>query len=306
VRLTLSKLLGPCVASLLLFGGAIGAACGNGPSDTRPKVVATTIQMGALTKAVAGDTVNLTTLVGAGVDPHDFEPSAGDVQDVGDATLVIRQGIGIDTFLDGAITGSGQKNVVTVSTGVPLRKGTDETGHADDDPHVWQDPQNDKIMVANIANALSAAFPVNAATYQRNAVAYERKLDEVDRQIAALIDALPSANRKMVTNHDAFGYFMARYGLQFVGAVIPGLSTSAEPSAKEIAALEDTIRREGVKAIFAESSLDPKVAAQIAKDTGARIVDDLYGDSLGASGSGADTVDGMLLANARKIVDALK
>jgi zinc/manganese transport system substrate-binding protein len=281
-------------------------SCDGSSSDSRPQVVATTIQVGALTKAVAGNSVNLKTLIGAGVDPHEYEPSAEDVARLHDAKLILRNGVGLDAFLDKVVKESGAANVVTVSDGVQLRHGDDETGKTEDDPHIWHNPQNAKIMVDNIARALSATFPESATTFQKNAEAYKQKLDDVDQQIRKLIDTLPNENRKMVTNHDAFGYFIDYYGLRFVGAVIPGVTTSSEASARQVADLEDTIRREGVKAVFAESSLDPKVAKQIAKDTHVKIVDNLYGDSLGEPGSGADTVDGMLLANARTIVAALK
>jgi ABC-type Zn uptake system ZnuABC Zn-binding protein ZnuA len=124
--------------------------------------------------------------------------------------------------------------------------------------------------------------------------------------VQSIINEIPPDNRKLVTNHDALGYFARAFGLQVVGAVIPSVSTEAEPSAQETAALLDTISREHVKAIFAESSVNPKLATTLANDAGVKIVDDLYGDSLGEPGSGADTVDGMLVTNAHKIADALK
>jgi ABC-type Zn uptake system ZnuABC Zn-binding protein ZnuA len=300
----------PPIFTLLPFALLLAlmlSACSSGSSSSgKPKVVATTVQVGALTKAVGGDAIDLKTLVGAGVDPHDYEASADDIKNVGDAKLILRNGIGLDAFLDKAIKGSGAKNVITVTEGVPLRKGDNPDSKSDDDPHVWQNPLNDKIMVDNIARALAGAIPASSQTFAANAAAYNKRLDETDVEIQQLVSTIPPANRKMVTNHDAFGYFIDRYGLEFVGTVIPGISTSSEASAKEIAALEDTIRRENVKAVFAETSLDPKVARQIAKDTNVKIIDNLYGDSLGKPGSGADTIDGMLLANAHTIVDALK
>jgi zinc/manganese transport system substrate-binding protein len=298
--------LGALLAVMAVLVVAATACADDSNGGGKPPVVATTIQMGALTKAVAGDTVSLTTLVGVGVDPHDYEASASDIKDVSDAKLVIRQGVGIDAFLDKAIEESGQKNIATASDGVPLRRSQNENGQSEDDPHVWHDPTNDKIMIDNIARALSATFPANADTYRANADASKKRFDDVDAQIKALIATLPAESRKMVTDHDAFGYFVDRYGLQLIGTVFPGLANTSEASAKEIADLEDTIRREHVKAIFAESSIDPKVASQVAKDTGVKIVEDLYGDSLGDQGSGADTVDGMLLKNAQSIVNALK
>ena len=294
-----------CCAAAVLMLVAAGCGSAGGNVGGKPGVVATTVQVGALAKAVAGGAVSIKTLVGTGVDPHDYEASADDIRTIGDSKLVLRNGIGLDAFLDKAVAGSGQKNVVTVTGGVKIRKG-EQAGSKEDDPHVWHNPENDKIMVDNIARALSAAFPANAPTFQRNADAYKKRLDDVDAEIRKLIDTLPAGNRTMVTNHDAFGYFIERYGLEFVGAVIPNVSTAAEASARQIADLEDTIRRKKVRAVFAESSLDPKVAKQIARDTGVKIVDDLYGDSLGPPGSGADTVDGMLLANAKTIVDALR
>ena len=290
----------PVLAGLTL---AIVAGCTGGKVD----VVATTSPVAALTKAVLADSgLQVVGLVGPGADPHEYEASPDDVKKIGAATLVLRNGLGLDAFLDGAVKSSGQKNIVTVTEGVKVRVGEDENGKPEDDPHVWHDPTNDKIMVDNIVKALSRTYPDKAATLQKNGAAYQAKLDKTDADIKQLIATIPEANRKMVTNHDAFGYFIDHFGLKFVGAVIPSVSTQGDASAKQIAELQDTIKREGVKAIFAESSVDPKVATQIAKDTRVKIVTDLYGDSLGKAGSGADTVDGMLLQNAKKIVDALK
>src|SRR5690606_9590623 len=130
--------------------------------------------------------------------------------------------------------------------------------------------------------------------------------DEVDAEIREIIDSISHENRKIVVNHDAFGYFAERYGLEVVGTVIPGLSTSAEPSAREIAELQETIRREGAKAIFAEEAIEPRVARRSAADTGVRVVDNLYGDSLGPDGSAAETLGGMLLTTAHKCAAALR
>lgn len=292
---------------LLLFAVATAWSCGDSAeSGTGLKVVATTSQIGALTREVAGEHVRLTVLIGAGVSAHDFEPDPGDVRKINAAALVLRNGIGLDDFLDSVIGGAGgSARVVTVTEGITLQKGAGDDG-GDFDPHVWHDPMNAKIIVANIAEALAEADPANAGVYDRNAQTYFAKLDETDREVQQVIDSIPAGHRKMVTNHDAFGYFIRRYGLEYVGAVIPSLSSEAQPSAGDIARLEDLIKKEGVKAIFTESELDPKVARQISKDTGVKIVDDLYADSLGKPGSGAETVDGMLLANARKIAEALR
>jgi zinc/manganese transport system substrate-binding protein/manganese/iron transport system substrate-binding protein len=161
-------------------------------------------------------------------------------------------------------------------------------------------------MVDNIAAALGRADPVHQATYVAQARAYKTRLDDARAKVQAIIHEVPPASRKLVTDHDALGYFARAFGLKIVGAVIPGVSTQAEPSAGDVAKLLETIKKEKVRAIFAESGANPKVAAALAKEAGVTIVDDLYGDSLGAPGSGAETVEGMWLANARKIADALK
>ncbi len=301
-RRSVFLLAGAGVSIVAMALVACGGDDGGGDSDGKPVIVATTVQIGALAKEVAGDRVVLITLLGPGVDPHKYELTAQHRQAIDKSKVILRNGIGLDAFLDKAVSSDGnKKKLVTVTDGISIRRGEGE-----EDPHVWLNPLNAKVMVTNIANALAKADPSNAGTYSANAEAYHKKLDTTDAEIKKLIDSIPQANRKMVTNHDAFGYFIERYGLTFVGAVIPGVSTQSEASAKDIANLVETIKREKVRAIFAESSLDPKVAQQIAKDTGVRIVDDLYGDSLGEPGSGAETVDGMLLSNAKSIAEALK
>ncbi len=293
------------LSALVLALGLVAAGCSGsagGAADSQLRVVATTVQMGALTRAVAGSDADVKTLIGAGIDPHDFEPGPSDLQAISDAGIIIRNGLGLDDWLDRTInSGGGKSKTITATAGIQLRT---IDGHPD--PHVWQDPMNDRVIVANIATALAKADPAHANAYQANAKAYEAKLDAVDAQVRQIIGAIPESNRKMVTDHDAFGYFIARYGLTYIGAVIPSTSTQAESSAKDIAALEKLIEKEHVKAIFSEETANPKVSNQIAHDTGAKVIDTLYGDSLGQPGSGADTVDGMILANARTIAEALK
>ncbi len=298
----------PSFASLLLAASMLSllAACGEGTgggpaSSGKLQVVATIAITGALAESVGGEFIDLRVLVRSGVDPHEYELKSDDRKAITRASVILRNGLAIDAFLDKAI-GEQKTITTTVTDGLTLRKG--EGGG--DDPHVWHDPENDKAMIEAIVAAFAAADPPNAPAYRSNGDAAKARFDAADRQIRALIATIPAANRKMVTNHDAFGYFIERYGLTFVGAVIPSLTTQSEPSSKDIAALIDLIEKEGVKAIFSESSVDPKVAREIARDTNVRIVDDLYGDSLGDPGSGAETVEGMLLVNAGKIAEALK
>ncbi len=293
--------------TLSLISSAALVACGETGTvgdEQGIAVVATTSQIGALTREVAGDRVSLTILIGPGVEAHDFEPSVGQVRKINDAGLILRNGIGLDDFLDGVIEGAAKANVVTVTEGATVAKGGEDAG--EDDPHVWHDVDNAKQMTLRIAEALAEVDPANASAYDRAAREYLAKLDETDREIRALLDPIPAGQRKMVTNHDAFGYFIRRYGLEYVGAVFPASGAESQPSAGDIARLEDVIREQGVRAIFAEEELDAKIARQISRDTGVKIVDDLYADSLGKPGSGAETVHGMLLSNARKIAAALR
>jgi ABC-type Zn uptake system ZnuABC Zn-binding protein ZnuA len=286
------------VSVLLVFAPMPAAA-------DRLRVVATTVQITALTKAIAGNAIDLTGLVPAGADPHEFEPRASDLVAVEGADLILRHGVGLDDWLDKTLKAGKKAKLVTVTAGIRLRKET-EDGKVVEDPHVWHDPVNAKKMVDTIVAALDRADPAHKPTYDANGVAYTKRLDAAAAQVRAILGEIPPANRKLVTNHDAFGYFAKAFGLKIVGAVIPSVSTQAEPSAADIAKLLETIKREKVKAIFAESDVNPKLATTLAKEAGVKIVADLHGDSLGQPGSGAETVEGMWLANARKIADALK
>ncbi len=298
----------------LLFVASAGVACSSnsdGRSTAQPsgtaklEVVATTVQVTALVKEVGGDKIDLHGIIPAGADPHAFEPIPSDLAAIEKAQIILRSGLGLDDWLDGTLRAGSNATVVTVTDGIIPLKGEDD-GAQVDDPHVWHDPENDKIMVDDIAAALERADPANSATYRANAATYDTVLDNTTAQVQAIINEIPADARKLVTNHDALGYFARAFGLTIVGAVIPSVSTDAQSSAQQTAALLDAIRREHVRAIFAESSANPQLATTLAGDAGVKIVDDLYGDSLGEPGSGADTVDGMLLTNARKIADALK
>jgi ABC-type Zn uptake system ZnuABC Zn-binding protein ZnuA len=303
---------------VLLAAATLLAACGgsSGPADgevraanlasgEKLRVVTTTIQVTALAREVGGDRIELRGIVPAGADAHEFEPLASDLAAIEQAHLILRNGIGLDGWLDGALKAGKKASTATVTKGVRVRQ-DEEDGKQVDDPHVWHNPANVKLMTDNVAAALGRADPANRDYYESRARAYDAKLDETTARIQAIIDEIPADSRKLVTNHDALHYFADAFGLRIVGAVIPSVSTDAEPSARDASNLLATIRKENVKAIFAESSVNPALARSLARDANVKIVDDLYGDSLGKPGSGAETIDGMLLANARKIADALK
>jgi zinc/manganese transport system substrate-binding protein len=303
MRLHLNRLL----FLLIALPAAVFAACGSdsGAQDSERgiRVVATTTQIGALVREIAGEDVELTILLPAGADAHDYEPNPQSLQRVNEADLVLRHGIGLDDWLEDMIEGAGgDATVVRVTEGIPIRKDADGA----DDPHVWHNPDFAKTMVDKIARALSEADPDGASGFGERATGYKAKLDEADAEIKQLFEGIPAEDRKLVTNHDAFGYFIERYGLEFVAAVIPSSNKDSQASAKDLAALQEVIEREGVRAIFAEEEVDPKVARELAQDTGVRIVEGLYADSLGEPGSGADTIHGMLLFNAHRIAEGLQ
>jgi ABC-type Zn uptake system ZnuABC Zn-binding protein ZnuA len=273
---------------------------------TKIKVVATTTQVTALTKVIGGDNIDLVGILNAGVDPHEYESTPGDVRAFANAQLIVENGVGLEKWLDKVIQNSGTKApIIDSSKGVKIRKGDEQEPNGD--PHIWHSVPNAIIMLHNIRDGLVQANPTNADYYKANAAAYEKKLNDLDKYILDQIASIPAANRKLVTNHDALGYYVDRYGLTFVGSVIPSMDTSFEPSAKELADLIQAIKAQGVKAIFTESSVNPSLSKQVAQDAGVRVVDGaLYGDTLGPPGSGADTLDGMLRSNTDIIVSNLK
>ncbi|WP_433366751.1 metal ABC transporter substrate-binding protein [Actinoplanes sp. CA-142083] len=286
-----------------LLALAFLAGCGSGSASSAGDalaVVATTPEVADFVRNVAGSDVTVTQIIKPGVDPHEYEPTPADIQAIGQAKLVVKNGVGLESWLDQTIQSAGfQGSVVDSSQGVSLRP---------DDPHIWHNPQNAKIMVANIAKGLAAADPAHAADYSAAARIYSDKLDKLDADNEAAFAKLPAGQRKLVTNHDAFGYYVDRYKLEFVGSVIPSMDTSAELSAKQLTDLVAKIKSTGAKAIFTESSLPPKTAEAIAKQAGVKVIggeDALYGDSLGELGTPQGTYLGAEEHNTRVIVAAL-
>jgi zinc/manganese transport system substrate-binding protein/manganese/iron transport system substrate-binding protein len=289
------------------------AACDGAPSATPPtgsgagrlNVVATTTQIRSMAEAVAGDRATVRSILPPGVDAHEFEPKPSDVQAVSAAALVLKNGIGLDDWLDRLLINAGGNHALTtVSDGVPIRQGDEQETAGD--PHIWFSALNAMTMTRNIRDALVAVDAAHAATYQANADAYLSRLAGLDQYIMDQIATVPPDQRKMVTNHDGFGYYIARYGLTFVGSIIPSLSSEAQPSARDVADLITKVKAAHVKAIFLESSINPQLAQQIGDETGVTVVDTLYGDALGAPGTPGATYEGMMRYNTDTIVAALK
>ena len=283
------------------------------PAADRLRVVATTTQVGSVAEEIGGDAIDLTVLLKPGVEAHDFEltPEAGAALEQADLVLV--SGAGLEDWLDDTLeTIGGADRVRDLSDGVELRAPGDGGGAHDDeqpdavDPHYWLSAPNAVRMVENARDALADAAPDHADGFEERASGLIERLEAADAEVRTMIGEIPQADRRIVTDHDALGYFIDEYGLEFVGSVFSSLDVSSEPSAQEIEALVAEIRAQGVTAIFTESSVNPRLAAAVAEETDARLVEEpIYTDSLGADGSGAVTLDAMLLHNARIIRDGL-
>lgn len=297
----------------LMAGILLGACTSTVVPDGRLRVVATTTQVGSVAADIGGDAIELTVLLEPGVEAHDFELTPEDGAALERADIVLVSGAGLEDWLaDTLATVGAERRVHDLSEGIDLRspgvgEPTGEGERADAvDPHYWLSGPNAIRMVENARDALAAADPDEAASFERRAVALIERLEAADSEARDLIAEVPAESRRIVTDHDALGYFVDEYGLEFVGSVFPSLDVSAEPSARDIESLVAAIRAGGVTAIFTESSVNPRLAGAVAEETDARLVDEpLYTDSLGPDGSGAETLDGMLVHNARVIRDGL-
>jgi zinc/manganese transport system substrate-binding protein len=292
------------IAIALTLAAALGGCTATHVNVTPPgqiTVVATTTQMQDLVRHVGGRRVHLVGILRPNVDPHDFEPTPSTAVALAGARLVVESGVGIDRWADGLVAASAAGTPVFVaSTGLPLRDGGG--GDATADPHWWHDPTLFERAAAALGARLARLDPGHAAAYRANAARYVAAIRRMDAGNRRLIARVPRARRLLVTNHDAFGYFAAHYGITVVGSVIPSLSTAAEPSAHAVAELIRRIRAQQVRAVFTESSLNPSLEATVAREAGVRVYANLYGDTLGPPGSPGATYIGMERWNMRAMV----
>jgi ABC-type Zn uptake system ZnuABC Zn-binding protein ZnuA len=333
--------------AMLAVGALALASCASpGASDADgregPSIVTTTTQVGDFTRELVGDTSEVTQLLAPAQSAHGFDPSAAQLLALADADALVVNGAGLESWLDDAVSASGFDGVlIDASTGIELY-GTDDhaddTGetddqvddleatdaaddhdhdatdddhaghdHGDGNPHIWTDPELAGHMVHNIAHGLEAVSGIDAAVVAANEGDYLAKLDALDDWIEQNVETVPEAQRLLVTNHDAFTYFVDAYDITFVGSVIPSFDDNAEPSAVEIDQLVAKIRATGVKAVFSEASISAKAAATIADEAGVAVYsgdDALYGDSLGVEGSPGETYLGSQIHNARLILES--
>jgi zinc/manganese transport system substrate-binding protein len=284
------------------------------------QVVASFSILGDLVRDVGGDAVQVTTLIGPGVDAHTYDPAPADLVVLEGADLVFENGLGFEPWLD-RFYASAQPAArrIVVSEGItPRAAGADAgaprseaSGDAAEpgqfDPHVWQDVGNAIVMVENIRDALVAIDPDDAATYETNAAATITELKALDTWIREQVATLPAERRKLVTSHDTFGYFADAYGFEIIGTALGSLSTEAgDPSARDIALLISEIQAAGVPAIFAENVANPDLMASIAAEAGVELAPPLYSDALGPEGSPGETYEGMMRSNVTTIVEALR
>ncbi|GAA1827162.1 metal ABC transporter substrate-binding protein [Agromyces salentinus] len=325
---------------LLLAGCAAPAASDTGDG---PKIVATTTQVGDFVHELVGDSAEVTQLLSPGQSAHSFDPSAAQLLALSDADAVVMNGAGLESWLDDALEAAGfDGELVDASEGIELF-GTDDHGHGDEEgdahaedehaehaeeehaedqhaedehaghdheggnPHIWTDPALAVAMVENIGAGLAGIDGVDAAALEGSQAAYVEQLNALDAWIEESVSPVPADERLLVTNHDAFTYYIDAYDLVFVGSVIPSFDDNAEPSAHDIDELVAAIRETGTNAVFSEASLSPKTAEAIANEAGVTVYsgpDALYGDSLGEPDSEGGTYLGSQIHNTRLIVES--
>ncbi|MFN3350845.1 metal ABC transporter substrate-binding protein [Pseudorhodoplanes sp.] len=284
-------------------------------------VVATFSILGDIVSNVGGDRVSVKNIVGPNADSHVYSPSPADAKMLADAKVIVTNGLGFEGWLARLVKSSNTKapNIVA-ATGIKPRKmaGQHAHGHGhkhghkhshghshgDGDPHAWQSVANVKIYVANIRDGLIAADPAGKAVYEDNAAAYLARLDELDREVREAVGRIPADRRKVITTHDAFGYFQDAYGLTFVAP--QGVSTDSEASARDVARIITQIRKQKIPALFLENVSDPRLLKQIADETGAKIGGTLYSDALTDEKGPAPTYIDLIRHNIRTLSAALQ
>jgi zinc/manganese transport system substrate-binding protein len=268
-------------------------------AQERLNVVASFSILGDFVRNVGGDRVNVTVLVGPDSDAHVYAPTPADAKKVADAKLVFVNGLGFEGWLPRLVKSAGGKaSVVTATTGIaPLKLGSEA------DPHAWQSVANAKIYVGNIRDALVAAVPADADGFKSRAAIYLASLDALEREVRDGVAKIPEGRRKVISTHNAFGYFAASYGVEFVAPV--GVSTESEASARDVARIITQIRAAKIPAVFLENVTDPRLMGRISAETGAKIGGTLYSDSLTGEKGDSPTYIAMVRHNIKALTSAL-
>jgi zinc/manganese transport system substrate-binding protein len=302
-------------AAVSLLAGCLALAASSLPAAAqiadKLKVVATFSILGDMVRNVGGERVEVATLVGPNGDAHVYSPTPADGRRLTEAKIVFTNGLKFEGWIDRLVksTGTGAEKVEAAKGVKPLkgeeeghRQGHDH-GHGGSDPHAWQSIGNAKIYVANIRDALIAADEAGKATYQANAASYLKRLDEVEAEVKGLVAKIPLERRRIITSHDAFGYFEEAYGIDVVAP--QGVSTESEASAKDVARIIQQIKRERIAAVFVENVSDARLMERIAKETGATIGSRVYSDALSEPNGPAGTYIDMMRHNIRAFSAAL-
>jgi len=267
------------------------------------KVVATCSILADLVKNVGGERVAVAALIGPNGDAHVYQPTPSDAKTLSEAKLVFANGLGFEGWMGRLVQASGTKAPTVVATkGVKPRK-KDESGHSETDPHAWQSVANARIYVANIRDGLVAADPAGKAAYEANASAYLAQLDALDAEVKDAIAKIPADRRRIITTHDAFGYFAAAYGMAFIAP--QGVSTEAEVSARDVAKIITQIRKQKIPAVFLENVTDRRLLERIGAESGARVGGTLYSDALTDGKGEAPTYLDMMRHNVKQLASAL-
>jgi zinc/manganese transport system substrate-binding protein len=267
------------------------------------RVIASFSILADLVREVGGAKVDMRMLVGPNGDTHAFQPSPAYAQMLKAAKLIVVNGLGFDESMNRMIAASGSTAPVVVASKGVTTIGGDAEGHKGVDPHAWQNIANVKIYAANIRDGLSAADPADADYFRTRTEKFLARLDETERRVRAGIAEIPEKNRRIVTTHDAFGYFAAAYGFEFIAP--QGISTDAEPSARDVARLIEQIRREHIPAVFLENISDPRLIKRIGEESGAKIGGALFSDALSFGEGQAPTYIDMMNHNMDELKKAL-
>jgi zinc/manganese transport system substrate-binding protein len=291
------------VAALTVSGAAY--------AQDKLKVLASFSILSDLTRNVGGDRVDVATLVGPGGDAHVYTPTPADARNVAAAKLVIVNGLGFEGWMARLVKSAGNKaTVITVTKGITPRKEKaaahghkHDHGHDDADPHAWQSVANAKIYVANIRDALIVADGDGATAYRANADAYLAKLDALDREVRDAVAKVPAERRKVISTHDAFGYFAEAYGIAFIAP--QGVSTESEATARDVARIIGQVRKEKIPAVFLENVSDPRLMRRISQESGAKLGGTLISDALTDEKGAAPTYIDMVRYNIKALTSAL-
>jgi zinc/manganese transport system substrate-binding protein len=282
-----------------LIALALLASVGPVRAADRLNVVASFSIIGDFVRNVGRDRVSVTTLVGPDGDAHVYAPTPADAKRVAEAKLVVVNGLGFEGWLSRLLKSAGGKAVVVTATSgiAPLKLGSQA------DPHAWQSVANARIYVTNIRDALAAAAPADAEAFKANATAYLAELDALDREVREAIAKIPESGRKVISTHNAFGYFAAAYGVEFIAPL--GVSTESEASARDVARIITQIRTAKIPAVFLENVTDPRLMGRIAAETGARLGGTLYSDGLTGEKGDSPTYIAMVRHNIKALTSAL-